>query len=375
MDSFIRLADPDLTGRELEYVTECIRTGWLTWQGRFVNLFEEQFAAYVGMKHSIAVSNGTVAIHLALEALNIGAGDEVIAPSLSYVASASPIFHAGATPVLVDSDPDTWNMDINAVRQAITPRTKAIIAVHLYGNPCDMPALAQIAREHNLYLIEDAAESHGATINGQRVGSMSDIACFSFYANKIVTTGEGGICLTNDDHLAQRMALLRGQGMDRQRHYWHSVVGYNYRMTNLQAAIGVAQLERISEFQIKRQEISAIYTNLFAEQKSHIQLQQILANMEAVSWLYTVQIVGVNRAQRDRVIELLKQNDIETRPIFYPIHEFPPYESHREYPVAEKISASGISLPTHTQLKYPQIKRVVTALIESIEAVQYEELS
>lgn len=371
MTQFIPLAEPDLTGNELEYVTECIRTGWLTGQGRFIAQFEGQFADYVNMKYALAVANGTVAIHLALMAIGIQPGDEVIAPTLSYVASASPILHAYATPVLVDSDAQTWNIDPEAVRRAITPRTKAIIAVHLYGNPCDMAALQQIACEHNLYLIEDAAESHGATIDGQPVGSFGDIACFSFYGNKIVTTGEGGICLTNDDELYERMSLMRGQGMDPNRRYWHPVVGYNYRITNLQAAVGVAQLERMDHFQATRQTIAAQYDALFAG--SSVMHQHVLAGFHPVNWLYTVMLDGFNRQQRDHVIEQMKAANIETRPIFHPIHTFPPYvaSAHlaESYPVAESLSAMGISLPTFTTLTSSQIERVAQTLLQIVDEV------
>jgi perosamine synthetase len=370
MSQWIPLADPDLSGNELAYVTECIQTGWLTWQGQYVRRFEAAFAETVKHPYAISVANGTLAVHLALMALQIGPGDEVIVPTLSYVASASPILYCGGTPVFVDVDPLTWNINPDEVEAAITPRTKAIMVVHLYGMPADMTRLCAIAEKYNIPLIEDAAECHGGTWNGRPVGSFGHVAAFSFYANKVITTGEGGICVTSHADLDERMRLLRGQGMDIQRHYWHSVVGYNYRMTNIQAAMGLAQLERIDEFFAIRARIIDQYHTLLADWE-RVCWAQMPAEATGVAWLFTVRLQGVTREQRDAIIVEMKQRGIETRPIFWPIDQFPPYQTfvQREFPVAERISAEGITIPTHVKLTPDQVERIVTALREVTEAV------
>jgi perosamine synthetase len=371
MTEWIPLAEPELSGNELAYVTECIQTGWLTAQGTYVRRFETLFGATVQQPYAISVANGTLAVHLALLALEIGPGDEVIVPTLSYVASASPILFCGATPVFVDIDPQTWNLDPAAVEAAITPRTKAIMVVHLYGTPADMTRLGDIAERHNIAIIEDAAECHGGTWDGKPIGSFGRVAAFSFYANKVITTGEGGMCVTSDAELDARMRLLRGQGMDLSRQYWHPIVGYNYRMTNIQAAMGVAQLERIETFFAQRRHIVAQYQALMADWDD-VSWPIMPAQGTGVPWLFTVRLLGLSREQRDTVIVQLKDHGVETRPIFWPIHRFPPYQPyvHSEFPIAETISAEGISLPTHPKLTDAQIERVVVALREVVTGLK-----
>ena len=241
----IPIAEPLLEEEELNNVMEAVKSGWISSKGKFIPEFEENFARYCGVKHSVATSNGTVALHLALATLGIKEGDEVIVPTLTFIATANAVRYTGAKPVFVDSNPDYWCIDPEKIEGAITPKTRAIIPVHLYGHPCDMEAIMAVAKKHDLYVIEDAAEAHGAEHKGRKVGSFGDIACFSFYGNKIITTGEGGMCLTDDEILAERMRILRDHGMNPGKRYWHDIVGFNYRMTNMQAAIGVAQLEKI----------------------------------------------------------------------------------------------------------------------------------
>lgn len=238
---FIPVAEPSLDGREKEYVMECLESGWISGSGKYIDRFEESFARFCNARHGVAVANGTVALHVALLALGITAGDEVIVPDLTYIAAANSVLYCNAKPVFADVDPVTWTLNPAEVERKITPRTRAIIAVHLYGHPVEMGQIQKLAKNHKLFIIEDAAEAHGAEYKGRRIGSIGDIATFSFYGNKIITTGEGGMIVTNDDTLARQSRLLKGQGMDPERRYWFPMLGYNYRMTNIQAAIGLAQ--------------------------------------------------------------------------------------------------------------------------------------
>ncbi|HHY55465.1 MAG TPA: DegT/DnrJ/EryC1/StrS family aminotransferase, partial [Chloroflexi bacterium] len=262
---FIPVYTPLLNGREEKYLLDAVRSGWISSLGAYVTRFEEAFARFCGVRHAISVSNGTVAIHLALHALGIGPGDEVIVPSLTFVATANAVHYTGATPVFADVDPVTWCLDPADVRRRLTSRTRAVIPVHLYGHPAPMPDLQALAAEHDLLVIEDAAEAHGAAIVGRRVGGWGRIGAFSFYANKIITTGEGGMLTTDDDALAARCRMLRDHAMPPQRRYWHDEVGFNYRMTNLQAAVGVAQMERIDSFIRRKREIAARYREELAD--------------------------------------------------------------------------------------------------------------
>ena len=255
----IPVAEPALGQEELDNVVAAMKSGWISSLGAFIPEFERDFAAFSGAAHGVAVANGTVALHLALLAAGIGPGDEVLMPSLTFVATASAARYCGGVPVFVDSDPATWQLDPAALEAAVTPRAKAVIAVHLYGHPCDMDAIRAIAARHGLTVIEDAAEAHGARYRGRPVGALGAIGCFSFYGNKIITTGEGGMCLTDDPAVAEHLRLLRDHGMDPKRPYWHDIVGYNYRMTNLQAAVGVAQVKKIGGFIAKKREMAAWY--------------------------------------------------------------------------------------------------------------------
>lgn len=362
----IPMAKPHLGGKEFEYVNECLTTGWISSQGKFVKEFEKRMADYIGVQYGVATSNGTTALHLVLHSLGIGPGDEVIVPTLTFIATANAVHYTGAKPIFVDSEKDTWNIDPALVEQAITARTKAIIPVHLYGQPCKMDEIMDIAKRHNLYVIEDAAEAHGAEYKGRKAGSIGDVACFSFFGNKIITTGEGGMILTNDQNLCEKMMILRDHGMSKEKRYWHPQVGFNYRLTNIQAAIGCAQLERIDRILKEKRCIKDTYNRHF-ESYSKIILPPDNVWSKNVYWMYTV-LLNENKTipRRDYLIDALKKCNIESRPIFYPIHTMPPYYSRASYPVAEMISRNGISLPSYVGLREEDIARICDAVKNSI---------
>lgn len=362
----IPVAAPSLIGNEKKYVNDCMESGWISSAGKYIELFESHFAEFCGVKHAIACCNGTVALHLALVALGVQPDDEVIVPTLTFVATPNAVTYCGARPIFVDSEADTWNIDYQQIESKITPRTKGIIAVHLYGHPAKMSFLREIADRHDLFLLEDAAEAHGAMCDGKIIGSIGDAAAFSFYANKIITTGEGGMVVTNDDALAKKLRLLRGQGMDPERRYWHPVIGYNYRMMNLPAAIGLAQLENINTQLAARKRIAELYQNRLRK-ISGISLQIEQSWARHVFWMFSIILDPTIWLNRDSVIEILSKQGIETRPLFYPAHTFPPYKNVggcEKFPVAENLSANGISLPTWTGLTENDIDDVCRALLE-----------
>jgi perosamine synthetase len=365
----VKVAEPRLGGNEAQYVQECVASTWISSAGPFIQTFEEKFAEVAGTRHVIATNNGTTGLHLALAALGVGPGDEVIVPSLTYIASANAVRYCGAVPVFADVVPDTMAIDPDDVRQRITPRTVAIMAVHLYGHPADMTALKRIADEHGLHLIEDAAEAHTATWQGRPVGSLGTVGVFSFFGNKVITTGEGGAVCTDDDELAARLRLLRGQGMDPARRYWFPVVGFNYRMTNVAAAIGCAQLEQLPDFLARRREIADRYDALLKEHPG-IEIPRTAPEATRVNWLYTVLLPEhFTAADRDQVIERLAEDGIETRPVFYPMHELPPYQQDDPFPVSSMLARRGISLPTHVNLEDGDIDHVVERLLAHLPSV------
>jgi perosamine synthetase len=349
--------------KELEYVTDCIRSGWVSSLGEYVRRFEREFAAYCGVRYGVATHNGTVALHLALAALGIGPGDEVILPSLTFVATANAVAYTGAKPVFADSEPYTWNIDPEAVARLITPRTRAIIAVHLYGHPADMDPLRALADQNGLTIIEDAAEAHGARYKGRRVGSLGGVAIFSFFGNKIITTGEGGMVLTDDDALAERCLFLENQARHKENPYWHSEIGYNYRMTNVQAALGVAQLGRIEELIAIRGRNAAHYEQRLSEVPG-LGLPPCAEWAENVYWMYSVLVEEDYGLDRDTLMARLRQQKIDTRPVFYPIHTLPMYNSGQYLPVAEETGRKGINLPSGATLTPEQVDIVCDALIE-----------
>jgi len=353
----IPVAKPSLGEEELRIVIEAVKEGWISSKGRFIQEFEKNFSDYIGVKYGIATCNGTVALHLALEALDIKLGDEIIIPTLTFIATANSVTYTGAKPVFVDSHPNYWCIDPKEVEKYITPRTKAIIPVHLYGHPAEMEKIMDIAEAHGLSVIEDAAEAHGSEYKKKKAGSLGDIACFSFYGNKIVTTGEGGMCVTNNEKLAHKMRILRDHGEDPIKKYWYNVVGFNYRMTNVQAAIGVAQLKKLEKFIEKKREIAKFYSELLKDVKG-ITLPPEEPWAKNVYWMYCILMEDNYGLTRDELIEKYKQRHIETRPFFTPIHTMPPYRTRESHPVAEKLSKKGINLPSFIELRQEEIERI-----------------
>jgi len=354
----IPVAEPSLGEEELLNVIEAVKSGWVSSKGKFIEEFEQKFAKYCGRKYGVATSNGTAALHLALTALGIKKGDEVIVPDLSFIATANTVSYCNAKPVFVDSHPDYWCIDPDKIEGKITPKTKAIMPVHLYGHPCDMDWINDLAKDHNLYVIEDAAEAHGAEYRGKKVGSFGDIACFSFYGNKIITTGEGGMCLTNNKELAEKMRILRDHGMNPNRRYWYNVIGFNYRMTNLQAAVGVAQLKKLDEFIEKKRKIARWYENSLREfdENGTVRLHPEMPWAKCVYWMYSVLINEKFGISRDELMKKLEEKGIETRPFFYPIHVLPPYRNNKKFLIAEELSLKGVNLPSSVKLKREDIE-------------------
>ncbi len=348
----IPIAEPDTTGNESKYVNDCIKSNWISSKGKYVKKFEEAFSEYCNVKYGISTSNGTAALHLALTALGIKKGDEVIIPNLTFIATANSIKYCNAKPIFVDVDKKTWNIDVNKIEEKISKKTKAIIPVHLYGNPCEMNKIMEIAKKHNLFVIEDCAEAHGAEYKGKKVGSFGDIACFSFFGNKIITTGEGGMCITNNKEFAQKMDILKNQGMDPKKRYWHPFIGFNYRMTNIQAAIGLAQLERIDKFIKTRRKNAKLYDQILKNVKG-VTLQSVEKKSKNVCWIYSILLNNKNKIEKE-----LKEKDIETRPLFYPLSVMPPYKTDEKFPVSEELCKKGISLPSSTKIKEKDIKMI-----------------
>lgn len=365
---FIPVAEPDLGALEERYVLEAVRSGWVSSIGAFVDRFERGFADYCGTRHAVVVCNGTAAIHLCLVAREIGPGDEVIVPNLTFVATASAVRHAGASPVLVDVDPETFCLDPQLVEMAVTPRTRAIIPVHLFGHPANMTALRRIADRSGLFLLEDAAEAHGAAWEGRRVGGLGDAATFSFYGNKVLTTGEGGCITTNDDTLAERVRFLKDHAMSRERRYFHPEVGYNYRMTNVQAALGCAQLERAHEILERKAQLLAWYRE--ALRGADVRLNPSKAPAEPICWLVVALLGRGGEAERDQLIARFKAAGIDTRPFFVPLSQMPPYADCRLHrgsqDVASQVARRGICLPSSTRLSREAVARVASVLTESL---------
>jgi len=334
---------PSLEGREKDYVMECLETSWISSRGRFVPEFETRFAEAVGVTHATSVCNGTVALHLALLALGIGPGDEVIVPTLTYIASVNAIAYTGATPVFADSVRETWQIDSDDIVRLITPRTKAIMVVHLYGQCCDMDPIIAIARAHRLFIVEDCAEAFGSFYKGRHAGSFGDISTFSFFGNKTITTGEGGMVVTQDKTLIERSRHLKGQGLAAHREYWHDIIGYNYRMTNICAAIGLAQLERSKEVLAQKRIIAQRYVEGLAGLPVTLHLEQ----PETVHSFWMNSLLTATAEERDPLRAHLAAAGVETRPVFYPVHTMPIYsQAYRRHRVAEDLAWRGINLPS-----------------------------
>ncbi len=362
---FIPVCEPNLSGREREYVLDCIDSGWISSRGKYVPLFEDAVAKAAGTRHAVAVCNGTVALHLALVTLGIGPGDEVVVPSLTFIATANAVAYTGARPVFVDSDPRTWNLDPSKLEATITPRTRAIIPVHLYGHPCDMDAIFDIARPRGIPVIEDAAEAIGSRYKGKPAGSVGAMAVFSFFGNKTVTTGEGGALVTDDARLADRARLLKGQGMSLTRYYFFETLGYNYRMTNIQAALGLAQMEKLDFYLGRKREMASQYTSLLSRARGlTLPVEEPYAFNSY--WLYSILVGKMFGKSRDGLMEHLKERGIETRRFFYPCHAMPAFQGlSKGLPVAERLSEEGLSLPSSTKLTALQVEYIARAILEA----------
>lgn len=354
----IPVYQPHFTGREKEYVNQCLDSSWISSKGEFIARFEKGFAEYTGAAHATTVCNGTVAIHLALEAIGVGPGDEVIVPTLTYIASVNTIIQTGAKPIFVESLEDTWQVDPADVRRKITPKTKAVMAVHLYGQACEMDELLLICREHGLLLIEDCAEAFGTLYKGKHVGTFGDIATFSFFGNKTITTGEGGMVIAKEKATIERAFHLKNQGVSQNREYWHDSVAYNYRMTNICAAIGLAQLENADVVLAKKRQIADWYRAGLAG----LSLKTHDEQPDTVHSFWMCSVLLDNAEVRPALREHLKKAGIETRPLFYPSHTLPHCATEETFPVAESLSARGINLPSYPDLTESQVSEICTEI-------------
>ena len=365
--NFIPIAEPWIGKEEEVLVLDALRSGWISSIGRYVGEFEDEFARFASAKHAITVSNGTAALHLALVALEIGPGDEIIIPDLTYIATANAVAYTGATPVLVDVDKDTWTIDPNKREDKINRRTKAIIPVHLYGHPADMDPIMAISRKHNLFVIEDAAEAHGAIYKNQVVGSIGTIGCFSFFGNKIITTGEGGMLTLNNNTLAEKIRILKNQGVSKTKKYFHPEIGFNYRMTNIQAAIGLAQLRKVQKVIDRKIAIAKLYQKFLSPLVPQVTLHPQAEWARCVFWLYSILIHNKGIKNRDHLMEALKESNIDSRPFFYPIHHQPKYKSKDRLPVSENLSTSGINLPSSPNLTDEKIEYICKKIITFLD--------
>ena len=367
----IPVCEPTLLGNEKQYVMECLETNWISSAGRFIDAFEEAFAAACHTQYGIACANGTVALHLALAALGIGPGDEVILPTFTMIATINAVTYTGATPVLIDSEPHTWNMDVNQVADKITVRTKVIIPVHTYGHPVDMKPLMALAEKHGLWVIEDAAEAHGAEYHGTRAGGLGHAAGFSFYANKNITTGEGGMITTNHEPLAKLARNLRDHAFSPERHFWHKYLGFNYRMTNLQAAVGLAQTEVLDELVGRRRRNAALYSQLLADVPGIVTPPEA-GGCKNVFWMYSVLVEDDFGMTRDELRHFLAAEGIETRTFFIPLHFQPIYfEAFKgeRFPVAEELCRRGFYYPSASSLTEREIRYIVEATRRAYQSV------
>ena len=365
----IPVNEPLLNGNEKKYLGECVDTGWISSDGPFVKEFEQRFAKWVGRKHGIAVANGSAALDIAVQALRLGPGDEVIMPSFTIISPASSVVKQGATPVLVDSDPVTWNIDVTKIEEKVTANTKAIIVVHIYGLPCDMDPIMTIAKKHNLKVIEDSAEMHGQTYNGKKCGTFGDISIFSFYPNKHITTGEGGMIMVDDDALDFRCRDLRNLCFLPGRRFIHEELGWNYRFTNMQGALGLAQLERIENFIEKKRWIGNTYNELLKDLKG-VQKPLIATNYaENIYWVYAMVLNDDVPFDADEMMKRLADKGVGNRPFFWPMHEQPVFKNMglfkgESYPVAERMARRGFYIPSGLAITEEQMIEVARVLTE-----------
>ncbi|MEZ5054311.1 MAG: DegT/DnrJ/EryC1/StrS family aminotransferase [Chitinophagales bacterium] len=363
-DKIIPVCEPCLIGNEKKYINDCIDSNWISSAGKYITLFEEKFANICNAKYAISCSNGTTALHLALIVFDIKEGDEVIIPTFTMIATANAVRYTGATPIFVDASITTWNIDVEKIEEKITSRTKAIIPVHTYGFPCDMDKIHKIAKKHNLLVIEDAAEAHGASYHGKMIGSISDATCFSFYANKIITTGEGGMITTNNKDFFEKAITIRDHAFSPDKHFWHQYLGYNFRMTNMQAAIGLAQIENFEELVNRRINNAKLYME-FLKGINDIIFPPQDSSLKNVFWMFSILVTESAKITRDNLRVILAENGIETRTFFIPIHLQPIYYNPNiktNYKNAEYLCKYGLYLPSSGHLTKKEIKNICTII-------------
>jgi perosamine synthetase len=368
MPNFIPVSQPSIGDQEVAYVCDALRSGWVSSLGRYIEDFERLFAAFCGTRYALTASNGTTALHLALLATGIKAGDEVIVPDLTFIATANAVAYIGARPIPVDIDAETLCISPAAIEAAITAQTRAIIPVHLYGHPADMDAINEIGVRHGLSVIEDAAEAHGAEYRGRRVGGLGLCAVFSFYGNKVITTGEGGMITTDDEALYHTAKRLRDHAMSSTKRYWHEEIGYNYRMTNLQAAMGVAQLERIDQFIAKRRVIMDWYRQELGG-NPRLRLNREVEWAKNVYWMVCVEVEGMTEAKRQALMSCLRARGVDSRPYFYPVSDMPMYPGANT-PVTHRISHAGMNLPSFIELTEADVRFICRQFELALEEAQ-----
>ena len=364
MNDFIPISQPSITEKEVSYVTSAIKSGWVSSLGKYIDEFEEKFAKYCNTRYALTTSSGTTALHLTLVSLGIEKNDEVIIPDLTFVATANAVKYIGAKVVTVDVEEDTLCIDPKLIERSITSKTKAIIPVHLNGHPANMQEINKIAKKYNIFVIEDAAEAHGAEVRGLKVGGLGIAGIFSFYGNKIMTSGEGGMITTNDENLYTKMKHLRDHAMSKEKRYWHTDVGFNYRLTNLQAALGVAQLERIGELLAKKKKIFEWYQINLADLKN-IKLNFQKEGYKNSYWMICVEIIGCDELNRDELLGKLKEHGVDGRPFFYPVSDMPIYEKF-DTKVTHKVYQRGLNLPSYFDMTQDQVVYICKKLKELI---------
>lgn len=364
----IPIAEPFFNEDELDNVIECVLSGWISSAGKYIPEFEERFAEYCNTKYGIATSSGTTALHLALLGLGIGPGDEVIVPNFTFIATANAVTYTGAKAIFADIEKDTWNINPQKIESLITKKTKAIMPVHIFGHPCDMDAIMKLAKKHNLFVVEDAAQAHGAEYKGRKVGGIGNIGCFSFYGNKIITTGEGGMVVTNDKAIADKVKILRDHGMDPNHKYSHPYLGYNYRITNMQAGIGVAQMKKIEKIIQRKREIASLY-NSGLKNIHGITLPPQKKWAKNVYWLYSILINEKEiKISRDELINKLSLKKIDARPFFVALNKQIIYLRDESLPISEEISKFGLSLPSSVNITNETIKHVIDSVKEIVKS-------
>lgn len=361
---------PDIGEKASDLLSVCADTGWISSAGDFIDQFERMFADFIGVEHAVTCCNGSAALQLAIEAMEIGPGDEVIMPAHTIISCPAAVLRAGAKPVLVDMEPESWQMDVTEIPEKITENTAAIMPVHIFGHPTEMGPIRDAAVEHDLFILEDAAEAHGARYNGDMVGSIGDIATFSFYANKIITTGEGGMVVTDNNEFAKRSRQARNLFFKDGQRFIHDELGYNYRMTNMQAALGVAQMERAREFIERKKWQREMYLERL-EEIDGIQFQKVQSWANHVNWVFGTVLDETIPFDASKWAEKLMRNGVETRPFFWPIHEQPVFKNknmftNASYPVAERIARRGLYLPSGMALTEDQINDIAEAVETTI---------